>query len=216
MSTHGRAGRVVRWYGFCIVLSVARVTRAGSSRAGSSNVEPRIVYGQSEAALCDARAARRAIELATPLLTAACRDGALGDSGHLHVVVMNPLRTPADCAFEDAILIEASFGDDAREDERYARYARDKARLSWRLGRDGLALQHAFPQHLRAGDTTLGGAIVLDGLVVATSGCLEVYDEALSGCVAMCLRGVVKAGAEAQRGSGAHYQENEGLPPHEG
>lgn len=179
-------------------------------------MEPRIVYGQSDAALCDARAARRAIELATPLLAAACRDAALGDSGHLHIVVMNPLRSSTDSTFEDAILIEASFGDDAREDERYARYARDKARLSWRLGRDGLALQQQFSQHLRAGDTTLGGAVVLDGLVVATSGCLEVYDEALSGCVAMCLRGVVKAGVEAQRRNGAHYQGPEDPPPHEG
>lgn len=166
-------------------------------------MEPRIVHGQSDAALCDFAAARRAIELSTPLLGAACRDRALGDSGYLHVVIMNPLRTPADGPFDDAVLLEASFGDDDADDALYAGFARAKAALSWRARRDGFDVQYSHPQCLRAGDTTLGGGVWLDGIVVAASGCHAVFDEALSGAVAMCLRGVLKARAEAGRQAGA-------------
>ncbi len=175
-------------------------------------MEPRIVHGRSDAALCDFAAARRAIELSTPLLASACRDRTLGESGYLHIVIMNPLRAPTDSAFEDAILLEASFGEDDADDALYAGFARAKARLSWRVGRDGFAIQHGLPQCLRAGDTTLGGGVWLDGIVVAASGCHAVYDEALSGAVAMCLRGVLKARAEARRQAGDLYFHGQDVP----
>lgn len=155
--------------------------------------------------LCDVDAARRALALMSALLTAACTDPELGDSGTLHIVIMNPLRTPRDCSFDDAVLLEAAFGDARGSAALYAGFARAKALLSWQHNRDSLELQQAQPQRLSAGDTTLGGSVALDGIVVAASGCHAVYDEALSGALAMCLRGVVKARAEAQRHAGNLY-----------
>ena len=49
----------------------------------------------------DPAAARRAVELALPMLQASLRDKAVGESGCMHVVVMDPTLQPGDCAFEE-------------------------------------------------------------------------------------------------------------------
>ena len=106
---------------------------------------------------------------------------------------MDPALGPGDATFEQAILAEASFGlDRARWDADYAAFARAKARLSWETGLDGHAVLALQPQRLRSGDTTLAGAVAIDGIVVAVSGCEPVYDEALSGSVALLLRAQAK------------------------
>jgi hypothetical protein len=120
----------------------------------------------------DASLAARSVAMAAPLIEQAMRDPACGDSGFLHVVVMDPARGPQDCAFEQAILFERSFGGDASTwDADYASYARGKAETSWRERRDN-------PK----------GAVCIDDFVVGASGAFEPFDQAYAGAVALCLR----------------------------
>lgn len=57
----------------------------------------------------DAEAAARAVDRVRPLIDAALACRAMGESGFLHVVVMDPLA--AGLPFEQAVLYEESFGD---------------------------------------------------------------------------------------------------------
>lgn len=151
-----------------------RVSQAGASR------------------FSDPAAARRAVELALPMLQASLRDQAVGESGCMHVVVMDPTLQPGDCAFEEAILYEHSLPSREAWDADYSRYARAKASLSWRTGMASAQVVHCSPHRLRSDDTLLGGAAVVDGIVVAVSGANAWYDEAFAGCVAMLLRAVAQ------------------------
>ncbi|HET7546338.1 MAG TPA: hypothetical protein VFJ86_01150 [Usitatibacter sp.] len=123
----------------------------------------------------DAALAARAVAMALPLIERAMRDPSFGDSGFLHIVVMDPQAVPSETAFEDAILHEHSVGDRAKWDADYAMYARGKARESWTTGADN-------PK----------GAVCLDGLVVGASGAFEPFDQAYAGTVAMCLRALAR------------------------
>lgn len=120
----------------------------------------------------DGRLAAKAVGMAAPLIEQAMRDRRFGDGGFLHVVVMDPAKGPQDCAFEQAILHEQSFGGDRKSwDADYAAYARGKAEASWRERRDD-------PR----------GAVCLGGFVVGASGAFEAFDQAYAGAVAACLR----------------------------
>ena len=149
-----------------------------------------------------ADAARRAVDMALPLITQAMKHPQeVGDSGFLHIVVMDPARSPGDSRFDDAVLYEHSVGDRARWDADYAAYARAKARLAWQHGMSTHALQALRPHVLRAGDTNLWGSAVLDGIVVGVSGALPFYDEAFAHVVAACLRAIAKQAAAATSGT---------------
>jgi hypothetical protein len=144
----------------------------------------------------DEALAERAIAMATPLIEHAMRDKRLGDSGFLHLVVMNPGLTPADASFEEAILRERSYGDRSKWDADYQAFARAKARVAWRHQRDSHVVQALQPYRLAAGETTLWGSVCLDGIVVGASGAFAMFDEAYSGVVAMCIRALAKQRAE--------------------
>ncbi|WP_459618564.1 hypothetical protein [Bordetella sp. 2513F-2] len=137
-------------------------------------------------------AAARAVELVMPMLEAAMRDTRIGESGFLHVVVMDPLARPGGCRFEEAVLYEASVGDRAAWDADYAAYARDKAELSWRTGLDGHAVCSTHAHLLQPGDAGLWGSVCRDGLVVGVSGVQPWYDEAFAGMVACAFKAVLK------------------------
>jgi hypothetical protein len=119
----------------------------------------------------DRNVAAHAIEMARPLIEQAMTDRQYGDSGFLHVVVMDPSRSPSDSSFDESVLLEHSFGDRSRWDADYAAFARAKAQTSWITGADN-------PK----------GAVCIDGLVVGASGAFERFDQAYSGVVAMCAR----------------------------
>lgn len=156
------------------------------------------------AGLVDAAMACRAVELALPLLERIVGDRALNGSGVLHLVVMDPARPPGEAEFEQAILYEHTVGKQPPQwDADYAGYARAKARVSWRCGSDALWVQACEPWRLRAGDTTLCGGIVLDGLVVAASGAEAAYDEAAALTVAGLLRALARTAAQALSGRSA-------------
>jgi hypothetical protein len=144
--------------------------------------------------IIDEEAAQAAIHLALPTIARAMGDPAAGDSGCLHIVVMNPRLPAASSPFEQAVLYEHSINRPSWDAD-YARFARAKALISWRAGMDGHAVQTLRPHLLEPGDTLLWGSVCLDGLVVAVSGMQPWYDEALAGIVACCLRAVAKARA---------------------
>ncbi|KVG10970.1 hypothetical protein WJ24_10915 [Burkholderia vietnamiensis] len=148
-------------------------------------------------AFADRQAAVAAVELLLPTLSAALQSDFVGDSGCLHIVIMDPAIGPRDAAFEDAILYEFSLPDPKDWDADYRAYARAKARLSWETGRDGHVVQALEPYRLRAGDTNLWGAVAQHGIVVGVSGAQPWFDEAFAGCIAHCLRAVAKHRAQA-------------------
>jgi len=123
----------------------------------------------------DPALAARALAMALPLVEAAMRDPYFGDSGFLHIVVMDPDSDPGEVRFEDAILHEHSVGERSKWDADYAAYARGKARESWTTRADN-------PK----------GAVCVDGIVVGASGAFEPFDQAYAGAVAMCLRALAR------------------------
>lgn len=147
----------------------------------------------------DRRTAEKAVNLSLPMIHEAMKLKEVGESGFLYIVVMDPLLTPANASFEEAVLYEHAVGDRSNWDADYAGFARAKALVAWRTGCDGHLVQELRPQLLAARDTVLWGSVVVDGIVVAVSGANAWYDEAFAGTVAMCLRALAKAGiAEAR------------------
>jgi hypothetical protein len=147
----------------------------------------------------DRHAAEKAIGMTMPLIEEAMKLKEVGESGFLYIVVMDPLRTPADSSFEEAILYEHAVGDRAKWDADYAGFARAKALVAWRNGMDGHMVQELRPHLLCERDTVLWGSVVVDGITVAVSGANAWYDEAFAGTVAMFLRALAKAGIAEQR-----------------
>lgn len=136
--------------------------------------------------------ASHAIDIVMPSIEAAMTDARFGESGCLHIVVMDPARPPGSCRFEEAILCERSVGDRQRWDADYAAMARAKAKLGWEHGADSHSLQTHRPHLLQHGDTLLWGGVCLDGIVVAMSGFHPWYDEAFSCAIAACLRALAR------------------------
>jgi hypothetical protein len=147
----------------------------------------------------DRQAAEKAVCMALPLITEAMKRREVGESGFLYLVVMDPVLTPANSSFEEAILYEYSVGDREKWDADYAGFARAKAKVAWKTGMDSHLVQELRPHLLSDGDTVLWGSIVLDGIVVSASGAHPWYDEAFAGTVAACLRSIAKARAVSAR-----------------
>ncbi|MDN7852458.1 hypothetical protein [Burkholderia seminalis] len=156
-----------------------------------------LIDRRAGSAFADRQAAVAAVELLLPSLSAALQSDFVGDSGCLHIVIMDPVLGPHDTSFEDAILYEFSLPDPKDWDADYRAYARAKARLSWEAGRDGHVVQALEPYRLRAGDTNLWGGVALGGIVVGVSGAQPWFDEAFAGCIAHCLRALAKHRAQA-------------------
>jgi hypothetical protein len=156
----------------------------------------------SSSYLANRAAAEKAVQMSLPLIHAAMQHKEVGESGFLYIVVMDPLRTPANASFEEAILYEHAVGDREKWDADYAGFARAKAKVAWRTGLDSHLVQELRPHLLQTGDTVLWGSAIVDGIVVGVSGANPWYDEAFAGTVAMCLRAIAKAGAATQRGKG--------------
>jgi hypothetical protein len=147
----------------------------------------------------DRNAAEQAVQMSLPLIIEAMKLKEVGESGFLYLVIMDPLRTPHNSSFEEAILYEYAIGDRSKWDADYAGFSRAKAQVAWRTGQDGHAVQELYPHLLTAGDTVLWGSVVMDGIVVSSSGANPWYDEAFAGTVALCLRAIAKGGIAAAR-----------------
>ncbi len=148
----------------------------------------------------DRKAAEKAVNLSLPMIHEAMKLKEVGESGFLYIVVMDPLLTPANASFEEAILYEHAVGDRSKWDADYAGFAHAKAWVAWRTGFDGHLVQELRPHLLTAKDTVLWGSVVVDGIVVGVSGANPWFDEAFAGTVAVCLRALAKAGIADERG----------------
>jgi hypothetical protein len=158
----------------------------------------------------DRAAAEKAVQLCLPMIEAAVDSREAGASGFFYIVIMKPGCTPASSQFSDAILYEYAVGDREQWDADYGEFARAKAKLAWRTGMDADIVQQRKPHLLARGDTLLGGAVVLDEIVVGVSGADPWYDEAFAGAIAMCLRALTKKAWAAAR------EKNHSLPEKQG
>ena len=146
-------------------------------------------------------AARRAVDLALPMIEPALRDPQVCGSGFLVIVVLDPAVGPRDGSFEQAVMLEHCIGVRGEWDADYAGFARAKARLAWTHGMNGHAVQQSRPHALQTGDSLLWGSVWLDGIVVGVSGAEAWWDEAFATAVAANLRAIAKERqAEARRG----------------
>lgn len=152
----------------------------------------------SGSALADAAAARLAVDLVQPMIVAGMESRRLGKSGFLHVVILDPAMRCGESLFEDAILLEHSYGDRGAWDADYALYAREKARVCWLHARSGHEIRACSPHLLRGTDTGVWGGIWLDGIVVGVSGADPWFDEAIGFSIAAALRAHAKQRALAR------------------
>jgi hypothetical protein len=143
--------------------------------------------------------AEAAVQMALPMIQEAMKRKEVGESGFLYLVVMDPALTPAHCSFEEAILYEYAVGDREKWDADYAAYAYMKARAAWRTGKDGHAVHELHPHMMTAADPVLYGSVVIDGIVVSSSGANPWYDEAFAGTVALCMKAMAKAAVLQER-----------------
>jgi hypothetical protein len=152
----------------------------------------------------DEATARDAVDLARPMLEAARLNPAICGTASLCVVIMDPAMQPGcGASFDDAVLLEEAIGDRSLWDADYAFVARAKARCAWRHQQDGKSLQGLRAHQLSEGDSLLRGAVCRDGIVVAVSGALPWYDEAMAATVAACLQALADQRCETARAAGA-------------
>lgn len=121
----------------------------------------------------------RGFDALAPMLERLLADAAVSGEHAMHLVVMNPAADPH-TAFEDAILLEHSFGDAARWEADYAAYARAKARLAWREQMSLRTLFARHPERLRNDDIRVEGAVKEGRWVVGASGAQAWYDHAIA------------------------------------
>jgi hypothetical protein len=153
--------------------------------------------------IVSAELASAAIALALPTLRALLDTPGVSGERVLHIVVIDPACDPHRSPADDAVLHEHTLGDPAHWGADYRSFARAKARLAWKLGRDTQQVQDEFPHLLARGDTLLGGGIVRKGLVVGVSGAHPWYDAACAGIVAEVILALAQQRARDLRAAGA-------------
>lgn len=146
----------------------------------------------ARSAFADASAAALAVDLVMPMILAGIASRRVGESGFLHIVILDPGLCAGACPFEEAILHERSVGDREAWDADYALYAREKARVCWRHRRSGHELRACSPHLLHGDETGVWGGVWLDGIAVGVSGADPWFDEAIGLSIAATLRAVAK------------------------
>lgn len=171
------------------------LSSAGGDSLGGGHVIDDVEQILEGSFFADQRAAREAVSMVLPMLQTGIQNRTVGDSGFLYIVIMDPALDPSMTDFEHAVLYEHAVGDRNDWDADYAKFARDKARVCWRTGRDGHYVRHVAPQLLRRSDTGIWGGVWIDGVVVGVSGAQPWYDEAIAASIAHFLKAVAKARA---------------------
>lgn len=140
----------------------------------------------------------RSLDALAPLVAHLVSDPSISAEAAMHVVVMDPSADPRADAFENAILVERSFGDPLRWNADYGWYARAKARVSFREQASLRTLLSEHPERLREDDIRVEGAVCDGGWTVAASGAQAWYDHAIAtAAVALCDAAATQADAAA-------------------
>jgi hypothetical protein len=124
-------------------------------------------------------AVERCLDALAPMLDRLLDDAAVSGEHAMHLVVMNPDADPS-MPFDDAILVERSFGDAASWQADYAWYARAKTRLAWRERMSLRTLFAEHPERLRDDDIRVEGAVRSGRWIVGASGAQAWYDHAIA------------------------------------
>ncbi len=124
-------------------------------------------------------AVERGLDALAPMLDRLLDDAAVSGEHAMHLVVMNPDADPS-MPFDDAILVERSFGDAASWQADYAWYARAKTRLAWRERMSLRTLFAEHPERLRDDDIRVEGAVRSGRWIVGASGAQAWYDHAIA------------------------------------
>ncbi|HET8877702.1 MAG TPA: hypothetical protein VFO53_15335 [Casimicrobiaceae bacterium] len=135
----------------------------------------------------------RALDALAPMLEALLADASISAEHAMHLVVMDPAAEVKTTPFDDAILVERSFGDAASWQADYPWYAREKTRLAWR---EQMSLRTLFGQHparLRDGDIRVEGAVRSGRWVVGASGAQPWYDHAIATIAIALLEAAVES-----------------------
>lgn len=103
---------------------------------------------------------------------------------HLHIVVMDPTKPHGCCSFENAILAKRTWGPVREFEYPFIPIARQKAEVTWRTGMPSRVVAQTAPHLLQHGNTKHGGSVIIDGMIVAASGCNWWEDVMLSGIAA--------------------------------
>jgi hypothetical protein len=114
-----------------------------------------------------------------PMVVRIVNDEAISAEHAMHIVVMDP-TCDSHVAFDEAILLERSFGDRAQWKADYAWYAREKTRVSWRERRSLRTLLAQCPGRLRADDIRVEGAVRDGAWIIGASGAQPWYDHAIA------------------------------------
>ena len=132
------------------------------------------------------RIVEQTLDVMAPMIERIIADAAVSAEHALHVLVMDP-TADARVAFEDAILIERSYGDPGMWKADYAWYAREKTRVSWRERRSLRTLLERCPDRLQEGDIRVEGAVREGSWIVGASGAQPWYDHAIAATAARLL-----------------------------
>jgi hypothetical protein len=150
---------------------------AGALRSGGAHDRGRALHREPAQLAAHRHVVERAIGLLRGTIEALIADAAVSHDRALVIVVMDP-HAPPGLPFEDAILVQASFGRAPDVEVDYARYALDKARASFRERCDTAALREHGGALLSADLPPVGG-IHRKGWTLGVSGAVPAFDEAI-------------------------------------
>lgn len=103
----------------------------------------------------------------------------------LHVVIMNPSVKPWETTFENAILVEKSFGTPSMWEIPFDVLAKKKAYQAWRNSCANIDIQTKHPSSLQDDDILFYGSFVYGNIVVGCSGVEQHYDMLMSSWIAL-------------------------------
>lgn len=132
------------------------------------------------------RIVEQTLDVMAPMIERIIGDSAVSAEHAMHVLVMDP-TADARVPFEDAILMERSYGEPSTWKADYAWYAREKTRVSWRERRSLRTLLTRCPDRLHEGDIRVEGAVRAGSWIIGASGAQPWYDHAIASCTARLL-----------------------------
>ncbi len=120
----------------------------------------------------------------------------------IHVVIMDPVKTP-ECGFAlGTVLYEESIGNPSKD---YVAFARSKAEISWRYKMYSQMVQQIYPHLYEEKMTIWGGGVYLHGIAAGASGAQYQMDQWFAEMVIVTCRALCIGKMRKLVDSGANY-----------